>query len=92
MLLAGRVRKSEEALTIQNILEKHFKRTVNPEALFSEAQVTTQFSRFSPRHTFTYFLGLCLTTWPIPVWDCIPLNIYALKMCKVVLKSIFNVI
>uniref|UniRef100_A0AAR2K8H5 Midasin n=1 Tax=Pygocentrus nattereri TaxID=42514 RepID=A0AAR2K8H5_PYGNA len=44
MLLAGRVRKPEEASTIQNILEKHFKRTVNPEVLFSEAQVTTQFS------------------------------------------------
>uniref|UniRef100_A0A9R1SM52 Midasin n=2 Tax=Cyprinus carpio TaxID=7962 RepID=A0A9R1SM52_CYPCA len=38
MLLAGRVRKPEEALTIQNILEKHFKRTVNSDALFSEAQ------------------------------------------------------
>uniref|UniRef100_A0A671LK54 Midasin n=1 Tax=Sinocyclocheilus anshuiensis TaxID=1608454 RepID=A0A671LK54_9TELE len=44
MLLAGRVRKPEEALTIQNILEKHFKRTVNPDVLFSEAQVTSQFS------------------------------------------------
>uniref|UniRef100_A0A8B9KV40 Midasin n=1 Tax=Astyanax mexicanus TaxID=7994 RepID=A0A8B9KV40_ASTMX len=42
MLLAGRVRRPEEALTIQNILEKHFKRTVNPEALFSEDQVTSQ--------------------------------------------------
>uniref|UniRef100_A0A3B1J791 Midasin n=1 Tax=Astyanax mexicanus TaxID=7994 RepID=A0A3B1J791_ASTMX len=46
MLLAGRVRRPEEALTIQNILEKHFKRTVNPEALFSEDQVTSQFSPF----------------------------------------------
>ncbi|XP_076872534.1 midasin isoform X2 [Brachyhypopomus gauderio] len=46
MLLAGRVRKPEEALTIQNVLEKHFKRSINPEALFSEAQVTTQFSPF----------------------------------------------
>lgn len=46
MLLAGRVRKPEEALTIQNILEKHFKRTVNPDALFSESQVTSQFSEF----------------------------------------------
>ncbi|KAF5899322.1 midasin-like, partial [Clarias magur] len=44
MLLAGRVRKPEEASTIQNILEKHFKRTVNPDALFSEALVTTQFN------------------------------------------------
>lgn len=54
MLLAGRVRKPEEASTIQNILEKHFKRTINPEALFSEAQVTTQFSEFSPGHTFAH--------------------------------------
>lgn len=46
MLLAGRVRKPEEALTIQNVLEKHFKRTVNPDALFSEDQVNTQFSPF----------------------------------------------
>ncbi|XP_065113160.1 midasin [Paramisgurnus dabryanus] len=46
MLLAGRVRKPEEALIIQNILEKHFKKTVNPDALFSEAQVTSQFSPF----------------------------------------------
>ncbi|KAF4092103.1 hypothetical protein AMELA_G00017110 [Ameiurus melas] len=46
MLLAGRVRKPEEALTIRNVLEKHFKRTVNPDALFSEAQVNTQFSPF----------------------------------------------
>ncbi|XP_073672706.1 midasin [Garra rufa] len=46
MLLAGRVRKPEEALTIQSIFEKHFKRTVNPDALFCEAQVTSQFSPF----------------------------------------------
>lgn len=46
MLLAGRVRKPEEVATIQSILEKHFKRTVNPDTLFSEQQVTTQFSAF----------------------------------------------
>lgn len=51
MLLAGRVRKPEEALIIQNILEKHFKRTVNPDALFSEAQVTSQFSEFISTNT-----------------------------------------
>uniref|UniRef100_A0A8C1Z8S6 Midasin n=1 Tax=Cyprinus carpio TaxID=7962 RepID=A0A8C1Z8S6_CYPCA len=51
MLLAGRVRKPEEALTIQNILEKHFKRTVNSDALFSEAQVTSQFSEFLSTNT-----------------------------------------
>ncbi|XP_028858240.1 midasin [Denticeps clupeoides] len=46
MLLAGRVRKPEEAQTIQTILEKHFKRRVNPDTLFTEGQVTTQFSPF----------------------------------------------
>ncbi|KAK6297294.1 hypothetical protein J4Q44_G00318770 [Coregonus suidteri] len=46
MLLAGRVRKPEEATTIQSILEKHFKRTVNPDNLFSEEQLTAQFSPF----------------------------------------------
>ncbi|CAB1342786.1 unnamed protein product [Coregonus sp. 'balchen'] len=46
MLLAGRVRKPEEAATIQSILEKHFKRTVNSDTLFSEQQLTTQFSPF----------------------------------------------
>lgn len=59
MLLAGRVRKLEEAFTIQNILEKHFKRTVNPDALFSEAQVTTQFSKFSPEDSHC--------TWSLPL-------------------------
>ncbi|KAJ8409756.1 hypothetical protein AAFF_G00218150 [Aldrovandia affinis] len=44
MLLAGRVRKAEEAATIQGILEKHFKRTVNPEALFSDDRLAKQFS------------------------------------------------
>ncbi|KAF0023084.1 hypothetical protein F2P81_023714 [Scophthalmus maximus] len=46
MLLAGRVRKPEEEVTILSILEKHFKRTVNPENLFSQKQVTSQFSPF----------------------------------------------
>ncbi|XP_067097253.1 midasin [Osmerus mordax] len=46
MLLAGRVRKADEAAIIQSILEKHFKRRVNPDSLFSEQQVTTQFSPF----------------------------------------------
>ncbi|KAM7394956.1 hypothetical protein PAMA_006612 [Pampus argenteus] len=46
MLLAGRVRKPEEEATILSILEKHFKRTVNPENLFSQKQVTSQFSPF----------------------------------------------
>ncbi|KAL2081973.1 hypothetical protein ACEWY4_021791 [Coilia grayii] len=44
MLLSGRVRKPEEAQIIQNILEKHFKRKVNPDVLFSHGPVITQFS------------------------------------------------
>ena len=48
MLLAGRVRKPEEEATIQSILEKHFKRTVNPDTLFSQKQVTGQFSEYRP--------------------------------------------
>lgn len=50
MLLSGRVRKPEEAETIQNILEKHFKRKVNPEALFSHGPVITQFSECTAAH------------------------------------------
>ncbi|CAL8311820.1 unnamed protein product [Lota lota] len=46
MLLAGRVRKPEEEATIQSILEKHFKRTIAPDDLFSQKQVTGQFSPF----------------------------------------------
>lgn len=46
MLLAGRVRKPEEEAIILSILEKHFKRTVNPENLFCQKQVTSQFSPF----------------------------------------------
>nr|XP_015209182.1 PREDICTED: midasin [Lepisosteus oculatus] len=48
MLLAGRVRKPEEAKTIQAILEKHFKKKVNPEALFSEEGVARQFGNGAP--------------------------------------------
>uniref|UniRef100_A0A8C4E441 Midasin n=1 Tax=Dicentrarchus labrax TaxID=13489 RepID=A0A8C4E441_DICLA len=47
MLLAGRVRKPEEEAIILSILEKHFKRTVNPENLFSQKQVTSQFSKWN---------------------------------------------
>uniref|UniRef100_A0A3B3CZB6 Midasin n=1 Tax=Oryzias melastigma TaxID=30732 RepID=A0A3B3CZB6_ORYME len=43
MLLAGRVRRPEEEVTILSTLEKHFKRKVNPEALFCQEQVTMQF-------------------------------------------------
>ncbi|KAF3702507.1 Midasin Dynein-related AAA-ATPase MDN1 MIDAS-containing protein [Channa argus] len=46
MLLAGRVRKPEEEATILSILEKHFKRTVKPDDLFSQRRVISQFSPF----------------------------------------------
>lgn len=55
MLLAGRVRKPEEEAVILSILEKHFKRTVNPENLFSQKQVTSQFSEC---HHFSAFKAL----------------------------------
>ena len=35
MLLAGRVRKTEECLVIQEVIEKHLKRKVNPDDLFT---------------------------------------------------------
>ena len=35
MLLAGRVRKAEEAAVIQAVLEKHLKRSVDPKNLFT---------------------------------------------------------
>uniref|UniRef100_A0A3Q2D7A0 Midasin n=1 Tax=Cyprinodon variegatus TaxID=28743 RepID=A0A3Q2D7A0_CYPVA len=43
MLLAGRVRKPEEEAVILATLQKHFKRTVNPENLFSHKQLISQF-------------------------------------------------
>ncbi|MEQ2177456.1 hypothetical protein GOODEAATRI_003702, partial [Goodea atripinnis] len=43
MLLAGRVRKQEEEAIILTTLQKHFKRTVNPDDLFSQRQLTSQF-------------------------------------------------
>ncbi|KAM8810105.1 midasin [Eudromia elegans] len=39
MLLAGRVRKQEEVDVIQGVLEKHFKKKLHPQALFSEESV-----------------------------------------------------
>ncbi|KAM4713456.1 midasin isoform 2-T2 [Anableps anableps] len=44
MLLAGRVRKQEEEAVILATLQKHFKRTVNPENLFSQKRLISQFS------------------------------------------------
>ncbi|OWK63460.1 Midasin [Lonchura striata] len=39
MLLAGRVRKQEEVDVIQNVIEKHFKKKIYPESLFSGESV-----------------------------------------------------
>lgn len=52
MLLAGRVRKPEEEAVILSILAKNFKRTVNPEELFSQKQLTSQFSECGCRSAF----------------------------------------
>lgn len=48
MLLAGRVRKQEEEAIVLATLEKHFKRKVNTEELFSQQHVTSQFSECCP--------------------------------------------
>lgn len=45
MLLAGRVRKKEEEAIILAILEKHFKRKLNTEDLYSQQRVISQFSK-----------------------------------------------
>lgn len=39
MLLAGRVRKQEEVVVIQEVLEKHFKKKLCPQLLFSKENV-----------------------------------------------------
>lgn len=39
MLLAGRVRKQEEVNVIQEVLEKHFKKKLCPQSLFSKENV-----------------------------------------------------
>ena len=39
MLLAGRVRKQEEVEVIQEVLEKHFKKKLCPQSLFSKENV-----------------------------------------------------
>ena len=42
MLLAGRVRKQEEETTILSVIQKHLKRTLHPEALFTVGPHTPQ--------------------------------------------------
>ncbi|XP_060128572.1 midasin isoform X2 [Zootoca vivipara] len=54
MLLAGRVRKQEEVDVIQTVIEKHFKRKLHPQHLFSEESVKKQMAKAS---TWTSIMG-----------------------------------
>nr|KAF6506495.1 midasin AAA ATPase 1 [Rousettus aegyptiacus] len=47
MLLAGRVRKQEEVAVIQEVLEKHFKKKLCPQSLFSKENVLKLLSKLS---------------------------------------------
>ncbi|XP_054578497.1 midasin [Eptesicus fuscus] len=47
MLLAGRVRKQEEVGVIQEVLEKHFKKKLCPQSLFSKENVLKLLSKLS---------------------------------------------
>ncbi|PKK33324.1 midasin AAA ATPase 1 [Columba livia] len=49
MLLAGRVRKQEEVDVIQSVLEKHFKKNLYPESLFSEESIKKLLAKSSTR-------------------------------------------
>ncbi|KGL95354.1 Midasin, partial [Charadrius vociferus] len=49
MLLAGRVRKQEEVDVIQSVLEKHFKKKLYPESLFSGESVKKLLAKSSTR-------------------------------------------
>ncbi|XP_049753260.1 midasin [Elephas maximus indicus] len=53
MLLAGRVRKQEEVSVIQEVLEKHFKKKLCPQSLFSKENVLKLLGKLS---TQTYKL------------------------------------
>lgn len=46
MLLAGRVRKEEEVDVIKRVLEKHFKKKIYPESLFSGESVKKLLGEF----------------------------------------------
>lgn len=41
MLLAGRVRKPEECALVQEVIQKHLKRTVDPDTLFTLSDKTS---------------------------------------------------
>ncbi|XP_007949614.1 midasin [Orycteropus afer afer] len=47
MLLAGRVRKQEEVDVIQEVLEKHFKKKLCPQSLFSKENVLNMLGKLS---------------------------------------------
>ncbi|XP_077160450.1 midasin isoform X2 [Paroedura picta] len=47
MLLAGRVRKQEEEVVIQAVIEKHFKKKLNPISIFSQESMKKQINRFT---------------------------------------------
>ncbi|NXD83342.1 MDN1 protein, partial [Halcyon senegalensis] len=49
MLLAGRVRKQEEVDVIQRVIEKHFKKKLYPESLFSEESIKKLLAKSSTR-------------------------------------------
>lgn len=52
MLLAGRVRKQEEVDVIQRVIEKHFKKRIYPESLFSEESVKKLLGEFLRKNKF----------------------------------------
>lgn len=52
MLLAGRVRKQEEVNVIQRVIEKHFKKRIYPESLFSEESVKKLLGEFLRKNKF----------------------------------------
>jgi hypothetical protein len=41
MVLAGRVRKQEEDLVVREVIQKHFKRKVDPDRLFTLSKKTS---------------------------------------------------
>lgn len=67
MLLAGRVRKQEEVDVIQSVLEKHFKKNLYPESLFSEESVKKLLGEFPRRMT----LSSCLDVTEVDWWLCV---------------------
>lgn len=66
LLLAGRVRHSEEARVIQEVLKKHFKRVVDPNRLFDLDQNTSLVTRHILQRcleTKFKYTDLCNVVW-----------------------------